>query len=84
MIITVKYLCKYRLKFAPNYVFSADKCFNAKTNREIKQVYNGGNENPRLDSGRNNDGFAYLRGFIRDPIDCGGDWLGCEFIDHLT
>ncbi len=42
MIITVKYLCKYRLKFAPNYVFSGDKCFNAKTNREIKQVYNGG------------------------------------------
>ena len=42
MIITIKYLCKYRLDFAKNYVFSGTKCFNAKTNREIKQVYNNG------------------------------------------
>lgn len=42
MTITVKYLCKYRLDFAPNYVFSGNKCFNSKTNREIKQVYNNG------------------------------------------
>ena len=42
MIITIKYLCKYRLNFAQNYVFSGDKCFNSKTNREIKQVYNNG------------------------------------------
>lgn len=42
MIITIKYLCKYRLDFAKNYVFSKQKCFNAKTNREIKQVYNNG------------------------------------------
>ena len=42
MIITVKHLCKYRLKFATNYVFSKEKCFNSKTNREIKQVYNNG------------------------------------------
>ena len=34
MIITVKYLCKYRLNFAKNYVFSGDKCFNSKTNSE--------------------------------------------------
>ena len=39
MIITIKYPCKYRLSFAQNYVFSGDKCFNSKTNREIKQVY---------------------------------------------
>ena len=31
-----------RLNFAKNYVFSGDKCFNSKTNREIKQVYNNG------------------------------------------
>ncbi len=42
MIITIKYPCKYRLNFAQNYVFSGDKCFNSKTNREIKQVYNNG------------------------------------------
>ena len=42
MIITIKYPCKYRLNFAQNYVFSVDKCFNSKTNREIKQVYNNG------------------------------------------
>ena len=42
MIITIKYPCKYRLSFAQNYVFSGDKCFNSKTNREIKQVYNNG------------------------------------------
>lgn len=42
MIITIKYICKYRLNFAQNYVFSGDKCFNSKTNREIKQVYNNG------------------------------------------
>lgn len=42
MIITVKYLCKYRLKDHPNYVFCGVQCFNAKTNREIKQVYNNG------------------------------------------
>ena len=41
-IITVKYHCKYRLKDFPNYVFCGEKCFNAKTNREIKQVYNIG------------------------------------------
>lgn len=42
MIITIKYLYKYRLIFTQNYVFSGDKCFNSKTNREIKQVYNNG------------------------------------------
>ena len=42
MIITIKYPGKERLKLAHNYVFSGDKCFNSKTNREIKQVYNNG------------------------------------------
>lgn len=42
MIITTKHLCKWRLKNAPNYVFSKDKCFNSQTGREIKQVYNNG------------------------------------------
>ena len=41
-IITVKYHCKYRLKDFPYYVFCGEKSFNAKTNREIKQVYNSG------------------------------------------
>lgn len=41
-IITVKYLCKYRLRDHPNYVFCDDRCFNSQTNREIKQVYNNG------------------------------------------
>lgn len=42
MIIYTKHLCKWRLKTSPNYVFSSDKCFNSKTGREIKQVYNNG------------------------------------------
>lgn len=49
MIITIKYLCKYRLKNAPNYVFAKDKCFNVKTGREIKQVYNGGSIGYNID-----------------------------------
>lgn len=40
MIITTKLLCKYRLRYFPEYVFSQDRCFNSKTGREIKQVYN--------------------------------------------
>lgn len=42
MIVTTKHLCKWRLKTAPNYVFSKDKCFNLRTGREIRQVYNNG------------------------------------------
>lgn len=41
--ISITYTCKYRLKFANNYVWSkCGKCFNSKTNRQIKQVYNSG------------------------------------------
>ena len=42
MIIIIKYQCNYRLRDYPNYIFCEDKCFNSKTNREIKQVYNNG------------------------------------------
>jgi len=42
MIVTIKYKCKYRLINFPNYVFSGQRCFNSKTGREIKQVYNNG------------------------------------------
>jgi len=39
--ITVSYAYKYRLDFAKNYVFTkCGKCFNLKTNRQIKKVYN--------------------------------------------
>ena len=41
IIIRVK--IKYRLDFAPHYVFVLDgKCFNRKTGRFVKQVYNNG------------------------------------------
>lgn len=41
--ISVNYTCKYRLKFATNYIFTTcKKCFNLKTGRMIKQVYNSG------------------------------------------
>lgn len=40
MIITEKLLCKYRLRNYPEYIFFKDRCFNSKTGREIKQVYN--------------------------------------------
>jgi hypothetical protein len=39
--ITINYTCKYRLKTSPNYVFtSCGLCYNLKTGRLIKQVYN--------------------------------------------
>ena len=41
--IIIRYTCKYRLKFATNYIWDANgNCFNEKTNRKIKQVYNSG------------------------------------------
>ena len=41
IIIRVK--IKYRLDFAPNYVFVLDgKCYNRKTGRFVKQVSNNG------------------------------------------
>ena len=41
--ITVTYTIKYRLKNNENYVWTnCNKCFNSKTGREIKKVYNNG------------------------------------------
>ena len=41
--ISVNYTCKYRLKYANNYVFTlCGKCYNLKTGRLIKQIYNSG------------------------------------------
>lgn len=41
--ISVSYTCKYRLKCDNNYVFTlCGKCYNMKTERLIKQVYNSG------------------------------------------
>ena len=41
--ISISYTCKYRVKFAPNYVFTiCGKCVNLKTGRKIKQVYKSG------------------------------------------
>ena len=39
--ISVNYTLKFELSFAPNYKWtSCGKCFNTKTGRQIKQVYN--------------------------------------------
>ena len=41
--ISVNYTCKYQLKFSDNYKWTkCGKCFNFKTGRQIKQVYNNG------------------------------------------
>ena len=41
--ISVSYTSKYRLKFANNYDWTkCGKCYNLKTSRLIKQVYNSG------------------------------------------
>jgi len=41
--ISITYTIKYVVSFAPNYVFTEhDECFNSKTGRRIKQVYNNG------------------------------------------
>ena len=41
--ISISYTCKYRLSFANNYVWTVcGKCYNMKTGRLIKQVYNSG------------------------------------------
>lgn len=40
---TVSYTPKFELDFAPNYQWTkCGKCFNSKTGRQIKQVYNNG------------------------------------------
>ena len=41
--ISVNYTCKYRIKYAKHYVYTlCGKCYNLKTGRIIKQVYNSG------------------------------------------
>lgn len=41
--ISVNYILKFELSFAPQYKWtSCGKCFNVKTGRQIKQVYNNG------------------------------------------
>ena len=41
--ISITYTLIYQLSFAHNYQWTKDKrCFNTKTGREIKQVYNSG------------------------------------------
>ena len=41
--ISINYTCNYELSFAPNYKFShCGKCFNFKSGRQIKKVYNSG------------------------------------------
>lgn len=41
--ISITYTLKYQLKFADNYQWTVcNKCFNVKTGRRIKQVYNNG------------------------------------------
>jgi len=39
--ITISYAYNYEIDFAPEYIFTkCKKCFNLKTGRKIKQVYN--------------------------------------------
>ena len=41
--ISITYTIKFEVDFAPEYVFNKYKeCFNAKTGRRIRQVYNNG------------------------------------------
>jgi hypothetical protein len=41
--ISITYTLKYELGFAPEYKWSDhNQCFNVKTGRRIKQVYNNG------------------------------------------
>ena len=41
--ISIKYTLYYRLKFAPHYQWTkCGKCFNVRSGRQIKQVYNSG------------------------------------------
>jgi hypothetical protein len=41
--VTVTYTIKYELSTHPNYVWTKDDiCFNIKTGRKIRQVYNKG------------------------------------------
>ena len=41
--ISITYTLKFQLSFAPEYKWTkCGKCFNLKTGRQIKQVYNNG------------------------------------------
>ena len=41
--ISINYTLEFKLNFAPEYQWTKDgKCFNTKTNRQIKQSYNSG------------------------------------------
>ena len=41
--ISITYTLEFQLDFAENYQWTKDgKCFNSKTNRQIKQCYNSG------------------------------------------
>lgn len=41
--LSISYTYKYRISFAPNYVFTTcGLCVNLRTNRPIKKVYNSG------------------------------------------
>ena len=39
--ISITYNYKYRIDFAPEYVFSGKRCFNLKRGKEIKKVVHG-------------------------------------------
>ena len=42
-LISITYTLKFELSFANNYKWtSCGKCFNSKSGRQIKQVYNNG------------------------------------------
>jgi hypothetical protein len=43
LTLSIQYRCKYRIDFAPHYVFTlCGKCVNLRTNRLIKKVNKGG------------------------------------------
>lgn len=43
LVISIKYTCKWRVKFAPNYVFTiCGICYNTKSGKVIKQIYKSG------------------------------------------
>ena len=42
-VISITYTYKYELDFSPKYKWTTiNECFNSKTNRKLKQVYNCG------------------------------------------
>lgn len=58
--ISVTYTLRFQLSFAPNYHWtSCGKCFNIKTGRQIKQVYNNGSIGYSINGGFKS--LKYLR-----------------------